>query len=198
MTIIRAGTLVSLLAICGAAQAGPHSVTYSQVSVAPGTNVTIADQQFVAVQLGIREFTTDKRYAVRFLTPVQPGGFFAASLETQHSTDPLPNPNAMIDGLPARIEITDGRGYSLMSNGPSTSNLLVQGQAFAIVSIKAGDALLLIYAQLTKQDQDTELVTDIHRATSQAAYGRYTDPISLVGPTGLDKWVDYIRVIPLN
>jgi hypothetical protein len=201
MRSAKAGVLVSLVAVCGAAQAGPHSVTYSQISVAPGTQVTIAGQPFVAAQLPMRQFTVDSRYAVRFLVPREAtSGLFSASLETEHSTDPLPSTNATIDGFPAQIDIVDGRRYTLSGGDLPTpsSTLLVQGQAYAFIRIKVGDTLVILYASLSQDDHVAELTSDIHRGTSQAAYGRYTDPVTLVGAQGLDKWVDYIRVIPLN
>jgi hypothetical protein len=199
MKSIKVGTLVSMFAFCGAVQAGPHSVTYSQVSVAPGTKVTIAGNEFVAAQVGIRQFTANNRYAVRWLVPSQPFGF-AAALETEHNPAPLENPNATIDGFPAHIEIVDGRSYSLSGAEIPTpsSTLLVQGQAFALVRIQVGDTRLIIYGNLTQIDQQAEITTDIYRGTSQSTYDRYTDLTTLVGPSGLDKWVDYIRVIPLN
>lgn len=191
--------LVSLLAFCGAAQAAPHSVTHSKISVAPGTKVMIAGKEYVAAQVGIREFNANKLYAVRWLVPSEPFGF-SAVLQTEHNPDPLENPNATIDTFPARIEIVDGRTYSLSGTELPTpqSNLLVQGEAFAFVRIQVGDTRLTIYANVNQIDHEAQFTSDIYRATNHGSYGRYTDPVALVGPSGLDKWVDYVRVIPLN
>jgi hypothetical protein len=177
------------------------------VSVAPGTKVTIGGQQHVAVQIGVRQFTIDKRYAVRFLTHVSnegPGDFVFATVNTQHSNDPLPNQNATIDGLPAHIEVQDGRSYSITTElDPQTfepTNVLeVTGTALAIVTIKAGDTLIVLTGALSQTDQNATLGQNEYRGTGVATYGKYTDPLTLIGQaSGLDKWVDYIRVIPLN
>lgn len=199
-------TLVTSVAFCGAAYAAPHSLTYSQVSVAPGTIVVIGGQQFVAVQVPMRQFTTDKRYAVRFLSPLESspgiGDFVFASLITAHSDDLLQNSNATIDTFPARIEVSDGRSYSIETDFqvfPSTNRLLVQGNALASVQVKVGDALLTFFATLSQTDQDVVLGPGEYRGTGAATYGKYLDPVGLVGQAnGLDKWIDYIRVIPLN
>jgi hypothetical protein len=199
MKSAKAVVMVSLLAACGAAYAAPHSISYSQISVNPGTKVTISGQEFVAAQVGVRQFTLDKRYAVRWLVPSEPFGF-AASLQADHNPDPLDSPNATIDGFPAQIEVTDSRTYLLSGSEIPTpqSSLLVQGQAFAFVRVQVGDTRLTFFATVTQDDQQADITTDIYRGTSQSAYGRYTDPVALIGTAGLDKWVDYIRVIPLN
>jgi hypothetical protein len=200
--------LVALFAFGGAAHAAPpHSVTYSQISVAPGAIVNLAGKQFVAVQVPMRQFTVDKRYAVRFLSQLEntgAGNFVTAYLTTSHSTDPLLNPNAMIDTFPARIEVTDGRQYSIATGVDpqtfeTTNRLQVTGTAIATVQIKVGDTLAVIVVNLTQTDQDTVLGPNEYRGTGVATYGKYTDPVALLSQaSGLDRWVDYIRIIPLN
>lgn len=197
MRSAKAGVLVSLLAVCGAAQAGPHTITHTKISVAPGTKVMIAGTEYVAAQVGIRQFTQNKLYAVRWLVPSEPFGF-AAVLETEHNTDALDNPNATIDGFPAHIDVVDGRRYSLTGSEVPTpqSTLLVEGQAYGLVRIQVGDTRLVLYVSLSQIDHQTQFDTDIYRGTTHGSYGRYTDPVALIA--GLDKWVDYVRVIPLN
>jgi len=199
MRSVKAGLLVSLVTVCAAAQAGPHTITHSKISVAPGTKVMIGGTEYVAAQVGIRQFTQNKIYAVRWLVPSEPFGF-SAVLQTEHNPDPLESSNAVIDGFPAQIDIVDGRTYSLSGTEIPTpqSNLLVQGEAFAFVRIQVGDTRLTIYANVTQIDHEAAFTSDIYRATNHGSYGRYTDPVALVGQSGLDKWVDYVRIIPLN
>jgi hypothetical protein len=178
--------------------------------VAPGTVVTINGESYVAVQVPARQFTLDKRYAVRFLTPLTSEDemdFINAHLSTVHSTDALPAQNATIDGLPAQISVTDGRTYAVVSGvdylaePPTVANRLeVDSYATATVQIKAGDTLMTLTAYLIKEDQNVALPeNDQYRGTAVAAYGKYTDPVALLGQgSGLDKWIDYIRVIALN
>ena len=159
----------------------------------------IAGTEYVTAQVGIREFTQNKLYAVRWLVPSESFGF-SAVLQTEHNPDPLENPNAMIDGFPAHIDIIDGRTYSLSGSEIPTpqSTLLVQGEAYAYVRIQIRDTRLIIYANVNQIDHQAEFTSEIYRATNHSSYGRYTDPVTLVGAQGLDKWVDYIRIIPLN
>lgn len=207
MNAIRTCSLVCLVVFSSAAVAAPHSLTYSQVSVAPGTIVNIGGTQFVAVQVPVREFSTDKRYAVRWLSQLTTEGedsFVFADLITEHSTDPLENPNATIDGLPARIDVSDGRTYSVRTvtdfqTFNLTNRLQIEATATVQVQVKAGDTRMTLFLFLTQTDQDVELGVNEYRGTAQAAYGKYTDPLALIGQaSGLDKWIDYIRVIPLN
>jgi hypothetical protein len=204
MKAVQISTLVMLGMVCGTVYAQPpHAVTYSQVSVAPGTQVTINGEQYVAVQVPVRQFTVDSRYAVRFLEPVQPDGSVFAFLSTQHSTDPLPSTNATIDGFPALIQVNDGRTYAIVTTTDpitfeNTNVLRVSGTATVTVQVKLGDTLLSGFESLSKIDHEADLGPNEYRGTAQAAYGKYTDPLSLLGVNGLDKWVDYIRIIPLN
>jgi hypothetical protein len=204
MKTIQLGSLVTLVLLCGAAYAvPPHSLTYSQVSVAPGTQVTIGGEQFIAVQVPMRQFTVDSHYAVRFLTPMGQDGSVFAFLTTTHSTDPLPSTNATIDGFPALIQVIDGRTYSISTElDPNTFEPTNMFRAVAgatvTVQIKVGDTLLSFFDGLNKTDHEVDLGLNEYRATGQAAYGKYLDPVALMGAQGLDKWVDYIRVIPLN
>ncbi len=205
---LRTGSMVALLAACSAAYAqSPHSLTYTQVSVAPGTKVTIQDMEMVAVQVPVRQFTTDKRYAVRFLSPLFSNGeedFVAADIYTQHSNAPLENANATIDGVPVRIDVLDGRTYGVHTGFDemtflTTNRLQVQSNATALVSAKLGDTLLTYFCSFYQTDHDVALGPNEYRGTAQAAYGRYTDPDNLTGQAnGLDKCIDYLRIIALN
>jgi hypothetical protein len=207
MKTVQIGTLVALIGFCTAAHATPHSLTYSQVSVAPGTIVNIGGQQFVAVQVPMRQFTTDKRYAVRFLSSLLSdvdGDFVFANLSTQHSDDLLQNSNATIDTFPARIEVSDGRTYSINTvfdtlTFDTTNRLQVEGNAITTVQVKVGDTLVQFFTVLSQTDQDVDLGQNQYRGTGLATYGKYVDPVGLISQAnGLDKWIDYIRIIPLN
>jgi hypothetical protein len=207
MKTMQIGTLVALIGFSTGVQATPHSITYSQVSVAPGTIVNIGGQQFVAVQVPMRQFTIDKRYAVRFLAPLfsdVDGDFVFANLSTSHSDDLLQNSNATIDTFPARIEVSDGRAYSINTvldtvTFDTTNRLQVEADAFATVQVKVGDTLVHFFTTLSQTDQDVVLGQNQYRGTGLATYGKYVDPVGLIGQAnGLDKWIDYIRIIPLN
>ena len=202
MRAVRASTFVALI-VSGAAAHAQHSLTYSQISVAPGAVVTISGQQFVAVQVPMRQFTADSRYAVRFLTPRGDDGEVFAILTTQHSSAALSSPNATIDGFPALIQVNDGRNYAITTEidfvtFETTNVFRAVGTASTIVQVKVGDTLVSFYDSLENTDHEVDLGQNEYRATSQAAYGKYTDPLALLGPQGLDKWIDYIRIIPLN
>ena len=202
MRAVRTGIFVAFVAICGAAEA-QHSLTYSQISVNPGTIVTIAGQQFVAVQVPMRQFSVDSRYAVRFLSPVGQDGDVFAFLITQHSSAALPSTNATIDGFPALIQVSDGRNYAITTEidlvtFEVTNVFRAIGSATATVQVKVGDTLVSFFDSLENTDHEVDLGPNEYRATGQALYGKYTDPLPLLGPQGLDKWIDYIRIIPLN
>ena len=181
--------------------APPHSVTYTPTFVAPGTTVTIQGTQFVAVALGIREFTANNRYVVRFLSPLYESQYVSAVVEARHSTDPLPNPNATIDSFPAQIEVSDGRSYAVNTDfDPNTfeltNRLQVTASATLVVQVKVGDTLLIGTVSLTHLDQDDDLGANNYKANTSAKYGKYSDPTGLIN--GLDRWIDYVRVIPIN
>jgi hypothetical protein len=77
--------------------------------------------------------------------------------------------------------------------------LQVEGTASATVQVKIGDTLLIFIGYLTQTDQDVDLGPDKYSGTPAATYGKYVDPVGLIGQAnGMDKWIDYIRVIPLN
>ncbi len=206
--VIRTGILAAVLALCGTAYAqSPHGLTYTQVSVAPGTKVTIQGMEMVSVQVPVRQFTMDKRYAVRFLAPLFSNGeeeFVAADIYTQHSNAPLENANATIDGVPVRIDVLDGRTYGVHTGIDeltflTTNRLQVESNATALVTAKLGDTLLTYYCSFYQTDHDVALGLNEYRGTAQAAYGRYTDPVNLISQAnGLDKCIDYLRIIALN
>lgn len=201
--------LSALLLVAAAASAAPHTITHSPISVAPGTNVSIGGTNFVLIQVPVRQFTVDKRYAVRFLTPAEVDPLTQETVvfgfvDAEHNTDALTDQNATVDGFDASITVRDSRRYGVQSDvdfqtQQLTNRLKVHADALAIVRVKLGDTVLTFFADLSKLDQDADLGAGSFNGSAQSAWGRYVDPTGLITQgNGLDKWIDYIRIIPLN
>jgi hypothetical protein len=201
MKIFRLSVVLGLMLFGTVINAAPpHSVTYTPAYAAPGTIVTIQGTDFVVVTIGIKEFTNDNRYFIRFLAPLIESEYVNAVVEARHSTDPLPNSNATISSFPAQIEVSDGRSYSVNTTFDSsfdlTNRLQVIADATLTVQVKVGDTLLIGSVYFTHQDQDDDLGPGEYKAHPKAKYLRYGDPTNLI--TGLDRWVDYIAIVPQN
>jgi len=196
-SIIRLIGVLCFISCLGAAHAAPvHTVTWTPQNVAPGTEVTLGGQKFVLVRVPLRPFSGTQDYQVSFLAPVVQG-FVAASLETQHSTDPVGDP-IQIDGFDASVLVSDGRSYNITPAptpaNPDNKSFAVSVQTFCTAQVKVGAATLLSFFHFfgpAVQQPRTE-IGETPNALPFADWDAYRHPNAQV--LACDKWIDYIRI----
>jgi hypothetical protein len=183
--------------VVGHAAAAPiHPMTWVPRSAAPGDTVTIAGQPFELVRLPLRDLGGSNRYFVSFLRLVTEGFFTAfVVLTTTHSNDPIENP-IQIDGFDATVEVTDRRSYNLNSPDGGNHSFVVFVHVDCVVKVKIGQTLALISTSFFAEQQPVTDIGTIPNAVPFAQWGDYLHPTTLVN--GCDRWLDYIRIRPVN
>jgi hypothetical protein len=194
-------TIVSLTVAClvfgaigEATAAAVHLVTWVPRSAPPGTRVTIAGTPHELTRMPIRDLGGPNRYALSFLASDPAGSFGFASVLTRHTTDTIENPIS-IDGFDASVDVSDSRSYLIRSDGAQNIfSVMAIGQC--VVNIKVGKTLITLSTSLSAEQQpDTDIGTTPN-AVPFAAWDDYIHPTALVN--GCDRWLDYIRISPLN
>lgn len=191
--IVAIAVLALSIGFAGGAHAQPpHTITWRAQNATPGTQVSIAGQQFVLVRTPVRDLGGSRRFVVSFLAPVTGPTLFAI-LTTLHSREPLTNP-IQLDGFDANVSVSDGRTYSILSNflSPGDYTFNVTAQATCSVNIKAGQTLIMVNASLsTVQQPDTD-IGSTPNAVPDAEWADYIHPTAQVN--GCNRWVDYVRI----
>lgn len=196
-------TTKSLFALCcllgsGIVFAQDHILTYVKKSSQPDDVINIAGKAHKVVKMPVTELVSGAQFVVQFPASADFTGFTIGFVSAVHSSDSI-NGNAVIDGLPAAIQVIDGLNYILSSDGLGEYDFLVTGNVTVSVSVDIGDTIISITNTLQAESNGLPLLTNAHlgasaNAVSAAEWNKYVDQTTLVA--GLDKWIDYIRVLP--
>jgi hypothetical protein len=175
----------------------PHSITWTPRTETPGTQVTIAGTPFVLVRVPVRDLGGTSRYAVRFLARQIQGLSLIAQLITTHSAAPLRG-SIEIDGFSAEAGVVDGRTYTINNSviDPTQYNFRVDAQAICTVSVQVRRTLLVFSAFFTEVQQPETDIDTTPNAVPFAEWENYVDPRQQV--RGCDRWIDYIRITPID
>jgi len=177
------------LAATGTASAAVHSISYSKKTVAVGTVVTFNDTDYTVMRIPFATFdAVPLRYSLTL--PVQTDGGFAF-IQTTH-TDAALSTNATVDGIPARIRVTDGRTYTVTGQPGVLSQFGVTGNASVIIDFKINKTLVTLTLGIDTDDTSVNAgaLTDLRSKAEWADYKDLTAQIS-----ALNSLIDYIRII---
>lgn len=183
-----------VLGLATPALAGPpHTPTWTPKTAAPGTTITIAGRELVAVRMPVKDLgPAAGRYAVSFLAPIN-AGTVVATVFSQHYTDPLVDP-IQIDGFDATPTLVDARTYTLI--GPDNFRAFsVTAQASCGVNLKLGSTLVTIAVVGFNVEQQSS-VHDTFNLVPHAEWADWVHPTAQVN--GCDRWLDYVRVNQLS
>ena len=177
------------LAATGTASAAVHSVSYSKKTVAVGTVVTFNNTDYTIMRIPFATFdAVPLRYSVTL--PVQTDAGFAF-IQTTH-TDSALTTNATVDGIPARIKVSDGRTYTVTGSPGVATFFSVNGGAVVTIDFKIGTTLVSLTLSIDTDDTNANAgtPTDLRTKAEWADYKDLTAQIS-----ALNSLIDYIRII---
>ena len=178
------------IAATGTASAAVHSVSYKKVTAAAGTVVTFGGADYTIVRIPFATFDpVPLRYSV-FLPMANEGG--AAFIQTIH-TDAALTTNAVVDGVPARIKVLDGRTYAALGLPGVATQFSVSSNAAVTIDFKIGKTLVTITLQIDTNETNANAGAAVD-LRSRAEWEDYKD---LTGQmSALNSLIDYIRIIP--
>lgn len=200
-TIGKMTFLMCCLLLSGTIFAQAHTLTYQKKSRPVDSIVNFAGEAHTIVRLPVRDFVSGDKYAVIFPAPAFGGIFTAGVIGTGHNTEPFV-PNMQIDSFPAQVYVSDGLTYSITADGLGGYDFVVTGSVTVVVTIDLGNTLMTITNSLSAKNKGTgsPALTNVNTGSTANAvpfanWGRYVDQVALVD--ALDRWLDFIRVIPL-
>lgn len=102
----------------------------------------------------VRDFISGDRYSVVFAAPTILGIATSGTIVASHNSE-LFESNIVIDGLPARVILTDDVSYNITGNGIGGNAFLVAGNVSIAVTIDIGNTLVSLYNSLQITDPVT-------------------------------------------
>jgi hypothetical protein len=197
--LIRTSLALCCLLCSGAAFAAAHTLSYSKISRPADTVISIGGESHTMVAIPVRTLVSGDKYTIVFPAPTDLAGSTFGIVSTIHNPDAF-TANMTIDSFPAQVQVSDGLNYILNGDAVSGYDFIVTGDATVTVSIDLGDTILSLSDTLTAKDPVSHLpfLTNATipnaNAVSSAENSKYVDKTALTD--GLDKWLDYIRIIP--